>query len=325
MFVSDQNIPLLIAALAFVVICLLSLGILIFLRGLRDRRVLIAKIRSEDRDADMIEEDARSLEFSGGSGNTFVKFLGAIGAKTTSAKTGKPTDATDLKLKFLRAGLRGSNVPTVFWGTKILLAVCLPMAFLVTSIVLIKAMQTNHMLLGTMFFALLGLILPDLWLRSRISKRKEKLVRAFPDALDLLVVCVEAGMGLDAAINRVGVELALNHPDLSRELNLLNLELRAGKPRQTALRNLAQRTDIDDVHSLVTLLIQTDRFGTSVAKALKVYADTFRTTRFQRAEEFAAKLATKLIFPLAFCIFPSFFVVALGPVAVQLYRMFFKG
>ena len=131
-------------------------------------------------------------------------------------------------------------------------------------------------------------------------------------------------MGLDAAINRVGEELNFNHPELGEELKRLNLELRAGKPLASALRNLAARTDIDDVNGLVTLIIQTDRFGTSVAQALKVFADSFRTTRFQRAEEFAAKLATKLIFPLALCIFPSFFIVALGPVFIQVYRIFFQ-
>ena len=177
------------------------------------------------------------------------------------------------------------------------------------------------MLMGTIFFALMGLMLPDIWLRSKTTRIKEKISRAFPDALDLLVVCVEAGMGLDAAISRVGKELELNHPVLSRELHLLNLELRAGKPRPIALRNLAYRTDIDDVNSLTTLLIQTDRFGTSVAQALRVYADSFRTARFQKAEELAAKLSTKLIFPLTLCVFPSFFAVVLGPAAIQMYRM----
>jgi tight adherence protein C len=322
MFVSEENMPLLIASLAFVAICLFSLGIIIYFRGARHRRELLDKIRAEEDGWAPVDPEAGSLELSGGSTGALAGFLGAIGAR---ARPAKPADAAALKLKFLRAGLRGANVPTVFWGTKCLLAVALPMTFLVIATLLVKGLQTNHMLLAAAFLALAGLLLPDLWLRSRTAKRKEKLTRAFPDALDLLVVCVEAGMGLDAAINRVGEELGLGHPELSQEFHLLNLELRAGKSRQTALRNLGRRTDIDDVNSLVTLLIQTDRFGTSVAQALKVFADSFRTARFQRAEEFAAKLATKLIFPLALCIFPAFFVVAVGPAAVQVYRMLFQG
>jgi tight adherence protein C len=322
MLLTDENIPLLIAALAFLVICLLSIGLMIHLRTLRYRRRMLDKIRGVDGDWSMIGRETESLELSGGPATGLLRFLSAVGLRVNP---GKSADQAEIKLKFLRAGLREKSAVTVFWGVKFLLAVALPMAFLAAAVLFFKAMDSRHVLLGAAFLALLGLFLPDLWLRSKTKARKERLIRAFPDALDLLVVCVEAGMGLDAAISRVGQELGLSHKDLSEELNRLNLELRAGKPRQTALRNLASRTDIDDVNSLVTLLIQTDRFGTSVAQALKVFADSFRTARFQRAEEFAAKIATKLIFPLALCIFPSFFVVAVGPAAIQIYRILLKG
>lgn len=322
MLFADKNIPFLIASLAFVVIGLVSLGIMIHIKGVRYRRRILDKIRTTDGDWAVIEQDHLDLELADNSGNAFVKFLSAIGMKTSP---GKSADDADIKLRFLRAGMREKNAVTVFWGIKFLLAVLLPMAFLTVTVVFFKDMQSNHMLLGTVFLALLGLFLPDLWLRSKTSRRKEKLLKAFPDALDLLVVCVEAGMGLDAAINRVREELVLGHPELSQELNQLNLEMRAGKARQTALKNFANRTDIDDVNSLVTLLIQTDRFGTSVAHALKVFSDSFRTARYQRAEEAAAKIATKLIFPLALFIFPSFFLVAIGPAGIQVYRMFYQG
>jgi tight adherence protein C len=322
MLFQDERIPLLIASLAFVVISLLTIGIMIYVRALRHRREMLNKIRAEGSEWAAIEQDTPSLELSGGSGGAFAKFLSAIGMKT---KPARPEAEAELKLKFLRAGLRGKNAPTVFWGTKFFLAVLFPMFFLVVGVTLLKILDHTHILLGAMFLAMMGLFLPDMWLRLKTSARKEKLSKGFPDALDLLVVCVEAGMGLDAAISRVGEELVLSHPELSRELNVLNLELRAGKSRQTAMRNLAERTDIDDVNSLVTLLIQTDRFGTSVAQALRVFSETFRTTRYQKAEEFAAKIATKMIFPLALCIFPSFFVVALGPAAVQVYRVMFQG
>jgi tight adherence protein C len=319
MIFSDDNIPLLIASLAFVVICLFSMGIIIHFKGMRYRREMIEKIRPVDGDWSVIENDAPSVELSGGSGGAFVRFLNAIGMRTNP---GRSADDADTKLKFLRAGLRGRNVPTVFWGTKFFLAVALPMAFFVAVEIFFKAMPLNRMLLGVMFLAMLGLLLPDFWLRFRTSARKERLAKGFPDALDLMVVCVEAGMGLDAAISRVGEEVGLSHPELSRELGILNLELRAGKPRHTALRNLANRMDIDDVNSLVTLLIQTDRFGTSVAQALRVFSDSFRTARYQKAEEIAAKIATKLIFPLVLFIFPSMFIVMVGPVFVQVYRLF---
>ena len=318
----DEHMPLLISSLAFVVICLLSMGIIIHVRGVRYKRRMMEKIREPENEWSGMERDSPSLDLSGGSRNTFVKFLSAVGVK---AGPGKSVNNADIKLKFLRAGLRGGHVPTVFWGTKFFLSVALPMVFLVATLVFFQVMSFTHMLLGVMFFAALGLFLPDVWLGLKTSRRKQRIAKGFPDALDLMVVCVEAGMGLDAAINRVGEELALSHPELSRELSFLNLELRAGKPRQTALRNLANRLDMDDVNNLVTLLIQTDRFGTSVAQALRVFSESFRTARYQRAEEIAAKIGTKLIFPLVLFIFPSLFVVTLGPALITAYRMLLKG
>ncbi len=158
----------------------------------------------------------------------------------------------------------------------------------------------------------------------RTSRRKNKILEGLPDALDLMVVCVETGMGLDATINRVAEEIGLGHKILSDELKLMNLEIRAGKSREDALRDLATRTGLEDMNSLVTLLIQTDRFGTSVAQALRVYSDSVRTKRYQRAEEIAAKLPIKLMLPLILLIFPSLFVVILGPAAVRVYRMFLQ-
>ncbi|MGD9213528.1 MAG: type II secretion system F family protein [Desulfobacteraceae bacterium] len=321
MMIADESIPIVIASLAFVVICLLFLGITIFFRRRQYQRELLTKIGSEEDDWTMFDADPAPIDISQGSTNLFTRFLGTVGAKV---KPGLSADENEINLKFLRAGMRGRHVPFQFWGTKALLAVSLPTAFFVIVALFLTAMNTNHMFIWGGVFALAGLLLPDFWLRSKTNKRKEKLKRAFPDALDLLVVCVEAGMGLDAAIKRVGEEIKLSHRVLSDELNWLNLELRAGKNRQTALRNLASRTDIDDVHSLVTLLIQTDRFGTSVARTLKVYANSFRTARFQKAEELAATLGTKLIFPLALCFFPSFFVAILGPIVVQVFRVFLQ-
>jgi tight adherence protein C len=173
----------------------------------------------------------------------------------------------------------------------------------------------------TVLLGLLGFYLPNLWLKIKTSARQDKILEGFPDALDLMVVCVEAGLGLDAAINRVGEEMKLRNRLVSEEFRLLGLELRAGKLRRDALHNLGLRTGLEEVKSLMTLLIQTDKFGTSIAQALTVHADSMRTTRFQRAEEMAAKLPVKLVFPLILFIFPALFVVIVGPAAIKIYRV----
>lgn len=321
MTLNDPNVPFLAASLVFVVICLLSMGILVYFKELAERRKLVEKLKTASEEDALYLDDSGSASLSNARSGPVLRFLNAIGMKF---KTRDSKDAAATKLKFQRAGMRGANVATIFWGTKVLLAVAFPMAFMVLVTTFFRALQYQHMVLTAVFFVLLGLALPDIWLRIKTSRRKERIEKAFPDALDLLVVCVEAGMGLDAAFNRVGKELGLTHAELSEEFKLMNLELRAGKPRRNALRNLAERTDIDEVTSLVTMLLQTDRFGTSIAKSLRVFSESFRTARYQKAEEIAAKMGTKLIFPLALCIFPSLFVVAIGPACIQAYRMFMQ-
>ncbi len=171
--------------------------------------------------------------------------------------------------------------------------------------------------------ALFGFYLPNFYLKLKTMRRKEEIQRGLPDALDLMVVCVEAGTGLDAAIQRVGEEMKFSNKALSEEFHLLILELMAGKARRDALRNLALRTDLEDINSLVTLLIQTEQFGTNIGQALRVHSDSMRTKRYQKAEEVAAKLPVKLIFPLILFIFPSIFVVVLGPAAIRIFRILF--
>jgi tight adherence protein C len=172
-------------------------------------------------------------------------------------------------------------------------------------------------LIGSMFAGYYG---PQMWLRNMITKRKERLVNGFPDALDLMVVCVEAGLGLDQAMHRVGNEVKQGHPDLGEEFILLNLELRAGLSREQALRNLVNRTDLEDIRSLVALLIQTDRFGTSIGLALRVHSDSMRLKRRLKAEEKGAMLPVKLMIPLILFIFPALMVVIIGPGVINLMR-----
>ena len=215
-----------------------------------------------------------------------------------------------LKERLIYAGYRGSEALTVFFGIRLGLAIVL---FLLGSSVVPKA----SLMIG-LAGAAFGYLLPSMAL-GRLAKRRQHRIRlSLPDALDLLVVSVEAGLGLDQAIQRVGDELAFAHPELSGEMRMINLELRAGKGRSEALRNLAERTGVDDLSSLAAMLIQTDKFGTSIAKGLRVFSDSMRTKRRQRAEQEAQKAAVKLLFPLACFLFPTLFIAILGPAALNL-------
>jgi tight adherence protein C len=169
----------------------------------------------------------------------------------------------------------------------------------------------------------IGFLLPEMGLKRKIKLRAKVIENGLPDALDLLIVCIEAGASLDAAIVKASDELEITHPALTHELRLITTEIRAGKPRLEAFKNFAERTQVDDVRSLVTMLTQTDRFGTSVAQALRIHADVSRTKRRQRAEERAGKVGVKLVFPLVFCIFPSVYVVCIGPAVIIIYRTMF--
>lgn len=319
MILSRGEMPILIGVLAFLAIYFLFMGIVYFVRQSSKKRELIERMREGDEELEAVTKEESSSKAEGVVKTPILNFLGLLGRRTFSQQT---TDYSRLRLKFLKAGLRRANVSAIFYGTKSFLAICLPIIFLFGRIAVFKLLSPSATAVLCLGLAIIGFYLPDIWLRLRTARRKEKLVEGVPDALDLLVVCVEAGMGLNAAINRVGEEIKLSNKPLSDEFKLLAMELRTGKSREDALRNLAKRTDSEDVNSLVTLLIQTDKFGTSVAKALRIYADVFRTKRFQRAEEIAAKIPVKLLFPLIFMIFPALFVVILGPAAIRLMALF---
>ena len=227
-----------------------------------------------------------------------------------------PSEMGKLKGRLLAAGYRGPEALPVFIGARL---GCALFVFGVLSTPLLARPNVLLALAG----AALGYVAPAMVLARMAKKRQHKIRLSLPDALDLLVVSVEAGLGLDQALQRVGSELAFAHPDLSDELRLVNLELRAGNSRSDALRNLADRTGVDDLSSLVAMLIQTDKFGTSVAQSLRVHSDTLRTKRRQRAEEAAAKTGVKMVFPLVFCIFPAIWVVTIGPAAIKFVQVLF--
>lgn len=217
----------------------------------------------------------------------------------------------------VRAGYRRPESALVLQGVKLLL----PIALL--SLVYFTGFYRNNPFFIIGLALLLGFMLPEMWLTWRVRRRQHRLRMAMPDALDLLVVCVEAGLGLDQALLRVAEELKIVHPELTEELQLVHLEMRVGKTRLEALRELGARTGVDDIKSLVAMLIQTDRFGTSVAQSLRVHSDTLRTKRRQRAEEMAAKAPVKMVPVLVFFIFPALFIVILGPAVISLLRQLF--
>lgn len=219
------------------------------------------------------------------------------------------------------AGFRAPHALAVFYCIKVLLVLLLP-AIVLFAAQWFPELPMSKLLLYVAMAAGLGMVLPSSVLERLMHRRLRRLRHAFPDALDLLVVCVESGLGLSAAIQRVADDIVVSHEELARELSLVNAEIRAGVDRSQALRNLADRTGLEDIRGLVSLLIQTMRFGTSVADALRVYSEEFRDKRMQKAEEEAAKIGTKLIFPLVFCLFPSFFTVAIGPAVIRLIWVF---
>jgi tight adherence protein C len=260
----------------------------------------------DDRLRDVMGDAAAAPVEATASSEQMAKFLKRIGERLPQ----NPKELGKLQLRLVQAGYRNSEALPVFLGIRIGCALVL-FALFMTPLVLKPSLGLALALAG------FGYVFPAMVL-ARLAKRRQHRIRlSLADALDLMVVSVEAGLGLDQALARVAAELAFAHPDLSSELRLVNLELLAGTGRPTALRNLADRTGVDDLSSLVAMLVQTDKFGTSVAHSLRVFSDTLRTKRRQRAEEAAAKTGVKMVFPLVVCIFPAIWVVTLGPAAIK--------
>ena len=224
-----------------------------------------------------------------------------------------PSEVSQTRALLMQAGYREPRHMTIYFALRLLLGVG-ALALVVT----FGLARRSPILLVAL--PVLGYILPRFVLKRQAQRRQQIIRLALPDALDLVVICVEAGLGMDQSLKRVGEDLRHAHPELSDELDLVHLEVRAGKTRAEALRNLASRTGVDDVRALVAVLVQTDRFGTSVAQALRVHSDALRTTRRQRAEEQAAKTTIKMVPVLVFFLFPSMFIVSLGPAAINAAR-----
>jgi tight adherence protein C len=228
-----------------------------------------------------------------------------------------PADMSRLQRRLARAGYPSRDAAIYFSLAQLMLPILLGGGVLLF-------MGPVSGWVYALFAAAVGYLLPSLYISRKTAERQKAIQNGLADALDLLTVCVEAGSGLDQAIVKASEELAIAHPALAAELRMITTETRAGKPRLEAFKNFAQRTGVDDVRSLVAMLTQTDRFGTSVGQALRTHAETIRTKRRQNAEERAAKVSVKLVFPLALCLFPALYVVCFGPVVIRIYHAFFE-
>jgi len=244
--------------------------------------------------------------------NSIFQSVGEVAASPLMPKTRE--EQFEMKRRLGKAGIYASGALRIMQGAKVILA----LVGLVAGYWL--GVWMENVMIGIAFGGMLGFLSPTFWLRQQTKSHLASLDRGLPDALDLLVICVEAGLTLDAALQRVGAELSLAHPKLSRELEITHLETRLGLSRADSLRNLGERTGSEQLESLAVLLVQADRFGTSVASALRVHAESLRISRQQAAEEQAAKASVKLTFPLVFFIFPAVLIVLAGPAAIGLFR-----
>jgi tight adherence protein C len=238
------------------------------------------------------------------------------------AKPGKADELSRARMNMVRAGLRGEGSLEIFMGLKLFLAPLLTIGFLELNANLTAPIQFPVDVVLAIWICGFVFFIPNIWLNGKIKERQQALERALPDAMDLLVTCVEAGLGLDAAISRVSQELVLSAPILAEELTLTFLEVQAGITRADSFRRLAERTGVEDLRSLAAMLIQTDIFGTSVARALRIHSEHMRIKRMQQAEEKAAMVSVKMTVPLVLCILPSLIAVVMGPAIVMITQSF---
>jgi tight adherence protein C len=238
------------------------------------------------------------------------------------AQSNEAEDTSRIRSRFMQAGWRSPAAPSIFFGLKTLLALLMPMLGLAFIQIFSVKLTGNTAAVVLLLLAAIGYYLPNIRLASRTAERKREIFEAFPDATDLIIVCIEAGLGTEMAIARTAREMSLRSKALAEELELIGVELRMGASRERALRNFAARTGVDEISMFVAMILQADRFGTSIGDALRVHAEELRLRRRLRAEEQAAKIPLKLLFPLIFGIFPALLLVLLGPAFIQIYRTF---
>ena len=311
--VADPHmLRMLIVGLAAATVVVFGLGIGYIFLGAADP----VRRRLGDIGSDAVEDGSLKAR-------KLVQFETIMGPMASFVLPKEEIERSRVTQKLVYAGHRGPNALQTFYAIKAVLCIGLPIVTYVVA-VWFPRVSTDSLMIYALVAAGVGLLAPNIVLDRLVDSRIRKLRNAFPDALDLMVVCVEAGLGLTQSIQRVSDELFVNHPELATELALVNAEMRAGVDSVSALKNLADRTGLEDIRGLVSLLVQTLRFGTGIADSLRVYSEEFRDKRMQKAEEIAAKIGTKLIFPLILFMFPGFFVVAIGPAAIALIDVFSK-
>ena len=296
-------------AIIFLVVTAAMAGVLLPMASSRSKKRLGAV--TEDTGYSKNQQEA-------GWGEKVVKLASPL------AKLSLPTEGWEqspLRLRFIHAGYRGDGPIALYFGAKTGLAVLFP-GVVYFYLLLSGAKLTGSVQLSILLTAAtIGYYLSNIVLARLVFVRQREIFESFPDAADLLLVCVESGLGMDAALVKVTEEIRTRSVVLSEEFHLVNLELRAGNSREKALRNLALRSGVEEVNTFVTMLVQADRFGTSIGESLRVFSDELRTKRRLKAEELAAKIPLKMLFPLVFCIFPSLLCVLLGPAFIQVYRI----
>lgn len=294
-----------IIAFCSVFLLIASAGLLLFYREAMVKRISAVIGQKPQQKAKL----ADTLQQAGSSIGVVVEKFERVVPKSQS-------EVSVVQQRLIRAGHRDDSALKVFYGSKFLvpLALCIVLTF--TGVANKNPFMFYAAALG------IGYIGPDFWLGRMIKTRQSKVRRGLPDVLDLLVICVEAGLGLDQATSRTAKELAITHPVLADELEIVTLEQRAGRPRADVWRHMAERTDVDVIRNLVSMIVQSEQFGTSIAKTLRTHSDTLRTQRVQQVEEMAAKTTVKLIFPLVLFIFPCLFLVTLGPAFILMSEQF---
>ncbi len=311
---SELYIPLIASGIGFISVLAAGYGLIGYLGGASDS----ARLKERVSGNTIKRSEALAQPLTSALGN-MVGFFGRLGTKIGATES----DGIDKnRMRLIQAGVRKPDSSKIFQGIKGVMALGLAGGFLALRYLLFADMSVAVTAFVFVLLAAIGVYGPEYWLTKKINKRKMTLSDELPDALDLLVVCVEAGMGLDQAIDRVCHEMHSSGPVISAEFKLLTLELRAGKARTEALRSLAERAGLDDLNSLTSLLIQADCFGISVGRTLRVYSDAMRVKRSQRAEEKAARMPVLLLLPLVAFILPALFVAILGPAIIMSIDMF---
>jgi tight adherence protein C len=304
---TEESLRILFIGLAAIIVFVLVLGTSYLLMGASD------PVRRRLGELTVDDELPR--------GRMLVHIQTALGPVAKYVMPTAEIERTTVTRRLVHAGFRGPNAMQTYYALKALLAV-LPALLVVAVAQWLPSLKTGQVMFYAVLASGVGVLAPNVILSKLVKLRMRKLRNGFPDALDLMVVCVEAGLGMAQAIQRVADELGVSHPELGEELALVNAEIRAGVDRMTALRNLSDRTGLEEIRGLVSLLIQTLRFGTSIGDSLRVYSEEFRDQRTQQAEEVAATMGTRMMFPLILFLFPGFFVIAIGPAVIQLVQVF---